>query len=385
MNRRKLVVITASAAGLVALVGAGTAYLGFGRSVVLPVAEAVHGRVAVRVVGPGTVQARIPVTLSARITATVAQVNADVGDTVKRGQLLALLDDRDLAARRGVVGGQQLALTRNIEAARAAVTKAEAELMLARSRQRRDGELLRTGFVSQAVLDGSDAALLAAQANLDNVRAAQAAREADALALSHEARYSDTMLSFTRISAPMDGVVIARQVERGTTVIPGTPLLRMVDPASVWVAMRVDESVLGRVQVGQAARIRLRTGEVVSGKVARLTRQSDAATRELEVDVAFDTQPARLAIDQEAEVTVLTVEAAGIVVPLAAITRDRDGRPGVWVIEDGRTRWRFVQTAHADAQRVLITSGLDSGERVVAQAAGVKAGVRVQAMAAAGR
>lgn len=383
MKRRTLA--WAAAIGAVVLLFAAAAiYLRFGRALALPLVEAATGRVAVQVVGPGSVQARVPMTLSARITATVAQVNADVGDSVKRGQLLALLDDRDLAARRGVVGGQQLALTRSIDAARAAVAKAEAELALARSRQRRDAELLRTGFVSPAALDASDAGLQAAQAGLDNARAAQAAREADALALSHEARYSEAMLSFTRIAAPMDAVVIARLVEPGTTVVPGAALLRLVDPASLWVAMRVDESVLGRVQVGQPATIRLRTGEVAAGKVARIMRQSDAATRELEVDVAFDVLPARLAIDQEAEVSVQTGDASGIVMPLAALTRDRDGAQGVLVIDGGRTRFRAVQTGPADAQRVLIVKGLAVGERVVAQAAGVQVGARVQLPAGAG-
>lgn len=376
MNRRQLL-IAASVAGIGLVVAAGALYMRFGRAVAVAVVEAVPGRVAVHVVGPGSVQARVPVTLSARITATVAQMNVDVGDAVKRGQLLALLDDRDLAARRGVVDGQQLALTRNTEAARAAVAKAEAELSLARSRQQRDAELLRTGFVSQAVLDASNAGLQAAQAGLDNARAAQAAREADALTLRHEARYSEAMLSHTRIAAPMDGMVIARLVEPGTTVVPGAALLRLVDPASLWLAMRVDESELARVQVGQPASIRLRSGELATGKVARIMRQSDAATRELEVDIAFDVQPARLAIDQEAEITVLAGDAAGIVVPLAALTRDRDGAQGVLVVDDGRTRFRAVQTGRADAQRVLVAKGLAAGERVVAQAAGVKAGLRV--------
>lgn len=376
MNRRQLF-IAASVAGIGLVVAAGALYMRFGRAVAVAVVEAVPGRVAVHVVGPGSVQARVPVTLSARITATVAQMNVDVGDAVKRGQLLALLDDRDLAARRGVVDGQQLALTRNTEAARAAVAKAEAELSLARSRQQRDAELLRTGFVSQAVLDASNAGLQAAQAGLDNARAAQAAREADALTLRHEARYSEAMLSHTRIAAPMDGMVIARLVEPGTTVVPGAALLRLVDPASLWLAMRVDESELARVQVGQPASIRLRSGELATGKVARIMRQSDAATRELEVDIAFDVQPARLAIDQEAEITVLAGDAAGIVVPLAALTRDRDGAQGVLVVDDGRTRFRAVQTGRADAQRVLVAKGLAAGERVVAQAAGVKAGLRV--------
>jgi RND family efflux transporter MFP subunit len=277
-----------------------------------------------------------------------------------------------------VVGSQQEALERNVKAAQAALARAQAELELAASKQRRDAELLRTGFVSAAVLDASDAVLRAAQANVDNARATLAARAAEAQALSQEARYADTVLSYTRVVAPIDGVVVQRQAEVGTTVVPGTPILRLVDPATLWVAMRVDESVVGRVQVGQDARIRLRSGEQHAGKVARIARQSDAATRELDVNVAFAAPPARFAIDAEAEVSIDTGRAEGLVVLLSALLRDRDGRQGVLVVDGGRARFRPVQTGLADETQVLVSAGLDAGERVVAQPAGVRAGTRVR-------
>lgn len=383
--KRGRTLFAALAAALVLAAAAGAAYWRFGRSVTVPIVDAAGGEVALRVVGPGTLQARVPVTLAARITATVREISVDIGDVVQTGQLLALLDDRDLSARRGVVGGQQTAVLRNVTAAQASVAKAQADLELARSKQQRDAELLRTGFVSQAVLDGSNAALQAAVANLENARAAQAAREAEVQALAQEARYADTVLSFARIVAPMDGVVIARQAEVGATVVPGGALLRLVDPATLWMAMRVDESVIGRVQVGQPASIRMRSGETVAGKVARIARQSDAATRELEVHVALDAPPARFAIDQEAEVTIVASSVSGVVVPLAALTRDRQGRQGVLVVAGSRTEFRPVQTGASDGQRVLVEQGLASGERVVAKAEGVKAGLRVQAPPATGR
>jgi RND family efflux transporter MFP subunit len=383
VNRKQA--LAALAAALILVAAGSVIYVRFLRAVAVPLVEAKQGAVAIRVVGPGTVQARVPVALSARITATIRQLDADVGDTVRRGQQLALLDDRDLAARRGVVGGQQEVLTRNVNAAQAAVAKAQAELELARNKQRRDAELLRTGFVSQSVLDASDAALRAAEANLDNARAALAARQAETQSLSQELRYSDTQLSFTRISAPMDGVIIARQAEVGATVVPGSPIFRMVDPSTLWIAMRVDESVVGRVIVGQTARIRLRTGEALTGSVARIARQSDAATRELEVNVAFDTPPARFAIDQEAEVTIDTGDAPGIVVPLSAVTRGPDGATGVLRVNDGRARFAAVETGSGDGERVLVRKGLAAGDVVVAQPQGVKANMRVQPLETAQR
>jgi RND family efflux transporter MFP subunit len=348
------------------------------RTVAAVVVEAAQGTVPSRVSGPGTVQARIAVTLASRITASVVAVHADVGDEVKRDAVLVELDDRDLSARRAVVGGQREALGANVKAAEASVERARADLELARSKQRRDAELLRTGYVSQAAFDASDAGLRAAEAGLENARSLLAAREAEAKALDQESRYSDTVLSFTRIASPLDGIVVLRQAEVGTTVVAGSPVLRIVDPSTLWVATRIDESVVGRVRVGQAANIRLRTGDTVPGKVARIARQADAAARELEVAVAFDTAPASFAIDQEAEVAIVTGEESGVVVPVSALVRDRTGRQGVLAVADARAEFRPVTTGASDRGRVVVREGLAAGERVVAPAAGVPPGSRVQ-------
>jgi HlyD family secretion protein len=359
-------------------VAAIAAYWRFGRAVEVTIAVAQQGMVPVRVTGPANVQARTTVSLSSRLSATLTQINVDVGDAVHSGQLLATLDDRDLSARRGVVAGQQESLLRNTEGARAALAKANADLDLARSKHRRDAELLSQGFVSEAVVDTSAAALQAAQAGVDAAKASLAARVADARTLVQEAKYSDAVASFTKIIAPLDGIVVQRLAEVGNTVIPGSPILRLIDPKTLWVATRVDESVVGRVQTGQTARIRLQTGETLPGKVVRIARQSDAATRELEVHVAFDTIPQRFAIDQQAEVTIEVGQDQGIVVPLTALTRDSNGRQGVLVVENARTRFQPVDTGAADDKQVLLSKGLKGGESVIASAKGVVANLRVK-------
>ncbi|MFP5397692.1 MAG: efflux RND transporter periplasmic adaptor subunit [Gammaproteobacteria bacterium] len=366
---------------VLAAVAAALGYWRFGRATDVVVTTAQQGAIAARVLGPGTVQARTTVALAARVSASVTQVLADVGDTVAQGQLLVTLDDRDLAARRGAVGGQQQALARHTEAARAALAKAEADLDLARSKQRRDADLLAQGVVSQAVVDASNAALRAAQAGVDAARATLAAREADAVTLGQEARAADVGLTHARLLSPVDGLVIERLVEPGSTVTLGMPILRLVDPRTLWVATRVDESVVGRVRVGQPARIRLRTGETVGGQVARIARRSDAVTRELDVFVAFDQWPRHFAIDQEAEVGIDTGSEPGLVVPASALTRDVGGRQGVLVVEDGRTRFQPVQTGGSDDRAVLVRSGLSAGQTLVADSTGVRANQAVRAAA----
>ena len=368
---------------LLALAALGLAGLGIYRLLLhatpLPTIVASPGAVPVRITGPGTVQVRVPVTLSARVTAAVMLLHADQGDAVKRGQLLALLDDRDLTAKRASVAGQQNTLLRNVKAAQANLARAQAELELARSKHRRDAELLAKGYLSQAALDVSIAALRAAEANLDNTRETVAAREAETGTLAQEARFADAILSFTRIVAPMDGVIIQRSAEVGNIVSPGSPIFRMVDPATLWVATRVDESVVGRVRLGMPASIRLRTGETRSGKVARIARQSDAATRELEVDVAFDTPPERFAIDQEAEVTIQAGEESGLVVPVATLVQSQ-GRQGVLLVRDGRAQFQGIEIGAADVAGVVIRSGVAAGEAVIAAPQGVKPGTRVRSI-----
>ncbi len=367
--------VIAGAALVIAAVAAAAALLGGATPV--PTHTAAAGVVAVRIAGPGTVEARIPVTLSARITATVASVGADQGDAVTRGQLLAALDDRELDAKRDAASAARETVGRNVAAARAAVAKSEAELALARVKFDRDQALLVSAYISPAAMDASAAGLRAAEANLDNARATLAARESEVRGVTHEARHAETILSYTRVAAPMDGIVIERLAEVGSTVVPGTPLFRMVDPATVWVAMRVDESVVGLVAVGQPAEIRLRTGETLAGKVARIARQSDAATRELEVNVAFQSPPARFAIDQEAFVTVHAGEEQGIVVPVSALVEDR-GKSGVLVVAGGAARLRPIETGAADGGRVIVRQGLAAGDVVVATPAGIKSGARVR-------
>ena len=373
---RKAIRITVAGI-VVTILAAAALYRAFGYAAAVETVPVAEGAVPVTIKGPGTVEARFPVTLSARITATITNLHVDQGDAVKRGQLVATLDDRDLAAKRaGSVQTQETA-RRNVTAAQAAVAKAEAELDLARTKHRRDQDLLRAGYVSQSVMDSSAATLRSAEANLENAKALLAAREADTGTVAQETAYAAAVLSHTRLAAPIDGIIIERLVETGSTVVAGTPIFRMVDPATLWVAARIDESVVGRVSVGMPAAIRLRTGETVSGKVARISRQGDAATRELEVNVAFDAPLSRFAIDQEAEVAIAAGEERGLVVPVAALVENA-GKQGALVIEDGRARFRPLATGAADGKRIVVRQGLAAGDVVIADPQRVKPGSRVK-------
>jgi HlyD family secretion protein len=327
--------------------------------------QVAQGEVEVRIAGPGTVQARVPLTVSARVSAQVVSLHADHGDLVKRGQLLAVLDDRDLSAKRAAAAAARESNARNVAAAEASVAKAQADLELALNRQHRDADLYRAGFISQSAYDASTLGMKAAEASADNAAALAAARRAEGQVLAAEARYADTLWSHTRVAAPMDALVIQRSIEPGSSVAPGSALFRLVDPATLWIAARIDEALVGRIEEGMSARISLRNGEQHAGRVARISRQSDAATRELEVNVAFDTPPARFAIDQEAEVSILAGVERGPAVPVAALVM-RDGVQGVIVLRNGRKVFQPVRIAASDGSLAIIADGLAQGALLAA-------------------
>jgi HlyD family secretion protein len=325
----------------------------------------VQGEVEVRVAGPGTVQARVPVTVSSRVSAQVVSLHADHGDRVRRGQLLAVLDDRDLAAKRGAAAAGSETNERNIAAAAASVAKARSDLELAASRHRRDADLHRAGFISQTAYEASALAVKSAEASVENAAALLAARRAEGRAVAQDARYADAVLSHTRLTAPMDGLVIQRAAEVGSMAVPGAAIFRLVDPGTLWVAARIDEALAGGLEEGMPARIRMRNGDEHAGRVARISRQSDAATRELEVNVAFDAPPARFSIDQEAEVSILAGVARGPVVPVAALVR-QEGRQGVIILQERRKVFRPVRVAASDGRLAVIADGIDPGARLAA-------------------
>lgn len=363
---------------LLGLLLAGFWYWRFAAQTEVAVIAVRAGDLATRVSGPGMVQARTEVTLSARLTGAVVSLTVDVGDRVQAGQSLIDLDDREPQARVSAVLSQQRAVLGGIDAASAALVRARAELELAQSKLRRDAELLQQGYVSQAVVDASTASVRITESGVLSAQATLASRRAEAEGVAQELAAAQAALSHTRLASPLSGLVVQRWVEPGSLAIPGAPLLKLIDPATLWVATRVDETVVGSVSVGQPAAIRLRNGEQLKGHVALLARQSDAATRELDVFVAFDSLPRQFALNQEAEVSIETGKLAGLLVPETALIRDKSGRLGVLLAINGKTEFRPVRSSASDAQWVLVSDGVTEGDQIVIRAAGLRSGQAIR-------
>lgn len=343
LRKTALVVLIAA----LALAAVGWWFMG-GQSVAVIRGE--EGTLDEFVRGPARVQARVSVTLGARVTAEVTAVEVDIGDPVQKDQVLVRLDDRDLKAR--------------VASASATLARTRADLALAESNERRDGEVFEKGFISAAAMDAT-----ALQ---------RKAKAAEVAAAAQELKLAEAQASYAILYAPMDGIVIARIAEQGDTAAPGTPLLRLVDPSTLQAVARIDEAEAGRVRPGMPATIRLRAGGEVAGTVARIRLEADAAAREFEVEIAFDEPPARFAIDQEAEVTIHVGTARGLLIPVSSIAR-QDGRPGVLLVRDGRARFQPIETGTFGNGMVVVNKGLNVGDPIVREAQSVKPGSRIRA------
>ncbi len=171
-----------------------------------------------------------------------------------------------------------------------------------------------------------------------------------------------------RLISPVDGVVSARLAEPGSTVVAGQAVLQVIDPATLWLRVRIDQGRSNGLAVDLPAAIALRSqpGQRLPGRVARIDLVGDAVTEERIANVAFDVPPAQLAIGELAEVTLrLPSVDKALSIPAAALTRQGNA-PGVWRLVDGRAQFAAVSTGITSADgQVQVMSGLAAGDTVI--------------------
>lgn len=319
--------------------------------------------------GIGTVEARFSYRIGPTVTGTVLRLNIHVGDRVKAGQVLGEMDPVDMANK---LAAKDAAIKR----ASAAVIAAEARLNDSAARDEyadtqssRYQELLKVRTVSAESADAKEqesqiakAGKDAAEANLNVARQDLAMLRADYNGLLQQR-------GNLRLITPVDGLVVGRYVEPGSTVVAGQAVIEVIDPASLWVNVRFDQLQSKGLAEGLPAKIMLRSraGEPLSGHLARIEPLADAVTEELLAKVVFEQLPAPLPpVGELAEVTVaLPAVQTAQVVPNASI-KYLNGKAGVWLLDNDKPRYVEVETGATDLDgRVQILNGLQAGDRVV--------------------
>lgn len=352
----------------------------------ISITSVTEGRLQPSIFGIGTVEARRSWMVGPTTAGRVLRVQVDVGDHVKAGQLLAEMDAVDLDQRLSALDATVARARSTQAAAKAQLADTAARRELASLNAKRNQDLAAQNFISAGALESrlqektsADAALGAAQANFSAAGQDIARIQAERAALAQQR-------SNVRLVAPADAVVTSRDAEAGSTVVAGQPVLRLVDPNSLWVKLRVDQGRSGGLATGLIARIVLRSQPQapIAGKVARVELIADSVTEERIAQVAFDApanaNPLTASLGELAEVTLQLPETATtLLVPNASVQRVQ-GQVGVWRLQDGKPVFAAVRLGTSSlGGQVQVLEGLQAGDVVVVYSQkALTAGARVQ-------
>ena len=324
--------------------------------------------VAPALFGIGTVEARRAYAIGPIAPGRVRRVLVDVGDTVTTGQLLAEMEPVDLDTRVAATAAA-------VERGRSTVSAADAQVRDVTSRHtwaateaRRAEALGAAGATSQSAVDTARQVEKSAEAQLIAAESTLAAARRDVTRLEADTGGAQQQRSNLRLVAPVDGLVTARDAEPGSTVVAGQVVLRLEDPRSVWISVRLDQARSAGLRAGLTARITRRADPLatVAGTVVRVEPLSDAVTEERIAKVAFDRLPDGVSSGEMAEVTLaLPVVRAAVVVPNASL-RHRGAQQGVWRYADGQLAFVPVTTGAEGLDGLVeILEGLQLGDQVV--------------------
>ncbi len=290
----------------------------------------------------GVVSARVQSDLGFRVAGKIAQRLVDIGETVRRGQVLMRMDPLDLALQRA-------AQDKAVAAAQARAAQAVAD-------EQRYRDLISAGAVSASAYDQAKAAALSAQAQFDAARA--------------QARIAGNALDYAVLRADADGVVVETLAEPGQVVTAGQAVLRLAHAGPREAAISLPETV--RPAVGSVGTALLYDG-ATRGK-ARLRQLSDAAdprTRTYDARYVLEGPAAAAPLGSTVRITLASPQSRPVMsVPLAAI-HDGGLGPGVWVLtgKDNRVAWRPVAISAIGEENASVRTGLKPGERFVAMGA----------------
>ena len=306
------------------------------------------------------------VAILAKLPGTISRIAVQIGDRVRAGQTVAVMDRREIDA-------QVDAAAAAVNVAHAGLESAEATLANAVVEHERSQRLFEAGAIPRQRLDETQTGRRAATAQRDLAKANVAQAEA-ALRRARETQRDTTLTS------PIDGVIVERNYDAGSLVGPGDkPVVAVADLRSLKLEAGVSELEAGRLHPGMPARIvvQARPGEVFEGRLAAIAPEVDPRNRHFSIEVRT-TNPGTLLSGMYATATIPTAQVANAVaVPRDAIAT-RAGRRIVFKVEGGAVREVPVAEGLSNGTQVQISSGLKSGDVIVADARrDVAAGTKV--------
>ncbi len=318
----------------------------------------------------GYVVAQRKAAVASKVTGRLVEMMVEEGSKIKKGQVLARLENDDTLA---AVDQAEA----NLNAARFNLKQAQAERHDAELTYNRNKELMLDSLISQSIFDSSEARYRKASAS---VEAAEAAVRAQDAAL----RSAQVSLEYTLVRAPFDAVVLTKNADAGDIVTPigaaanaKSAVVTIADMDSLQVEADVSESGLHNVSVGQPCEIQLDAFPDLRfrGELHMIVPTADRSKATVLVKVRFVDKDGRILPEMSAKVAFLSrqvksgEQAPRMVINPAAVI-DRNGRKTVFLIKDDRLAEKEITTGEMLGDMVEVSAGLEAGDRVVMKPSG---------------
>jgi HlyD family secretion protein len=357
-------------------------------------AKVQRGNLARSVIATGKVQPISQVELKSKASGIVEKWYADAGDRVKAGEVLVELDKEEIlaqvrSARAALQAAEANQKDAQAELQRAAVDAEGPDVPLLKRAYDRAQQMAKSGVIAESALDDAHknyamalnkqesarAELVAQKAKIAQAEAQVAGAQANLAQL--EEQYRDST-----ITSPINGLVLSREVEIGDAVSSilvmgsaATPIMTLGDTSEVYVKGQVDESDIGKVYLGQPARIKVESfrDKTFLGHVTKIapmgSEKDNVTTFEVRVSITNATGELKAAMTANAEI-ILDEHKNTLLIPEGAILYDADKRPSVEVpdpkAKDGK-RKVAVQLGISNGAKAEVLAGLREGEQVVLQ------------------
>jgi RND family efflux transporter MFP subunit len=316
------------------------------------------------------------VDVHAKVAGYIRNINVDVGDRVRQGQTLAVLEVPELSAQ---LAGADAAVRRSqeeIRRAKSTVRRAQSVHSAAHSAYIRLNEAAasRSGLVAQQEIDDIQAKDLEAEAQVATAEAEQAAAQQQfEIAQANQQQYK-ALENYSRIVAPFTGVITNRYADTGALIQAGTssstqamPVVRLAQTSKLRLVLSIPESIAPSIHLGDPVKVLVQAlNRDIEGKVSRFADSLDQQTRTMETEIDFDNHSGLLIPGMYAE-TVLTMQTRKniLTVPLTAVVRNGMDVAVRIVDDQNLIEERHIQLGSDDGTKAEVLAGLKQNDRVV--------------------
>lgn len=302
----------------------------------------------------------------------IAAVHVEAGDAVRAGQLLVELDDRDLASALRAAEAARAGVDAAVLEAGYALEAARADLGLAETTHERFTDLLERRSVSRQEYDEVAARLQGARASVQMAEARGRMAASSGVQMDAQLDAARAAVSYTRLTAPMDGIVTARHVDAGSLASPGVPLLTLEGVGALELEVSPPASLLPAVTVGQRVPVIFDGPVETTGEIVEIVPTVDPASRTFMLTVALPAESG-LRTGMFGRARLAGTPRERLTVPAAAVV-ERGQVQTVFVVEAGVARRQLVSLGGLVDADYEVLSGLVAGDVVVLEPSGLTDG-----------